>query len=168
MTALFADDTNLPEHNPLDLVEQIICSNEWPYERVGDEEITAAVSGSWCEIHLRYMWRSDVNILQVAAVFDMRVPKAKRQAIYQTLSLANERIWLGHFELWSDEGMIIFRHASLMEDQASLSSSQIEALTHAALTECERFYPVFQFVIWADKEPEAAVEAAMLDTLGEA
>lgn len=165
---LFIDEDSAPESNPLDVVEQVICNNEWPYERIGDEEITAAVSGAWCEVHLRYMWRSDVNIMQIAAVFDMRVPKAKRQQIYETLSLANERIWLGHFELWSDEGMIIFRHASLMEEQSRINSNQIEALTHTALTECERFYPVFQFVIWADKDPESAVAAAMLDTVGEA
>jgi hypothetical protein len=168
MTTLFINQDVTPETNPLDVVEQVICHNEWPYERIGDEEITAAVSGAWCEVHLRYMWRADVNIMQIAAVFDMRVPKAKRQQIYETLSLANERIWLGHFELWSDEGMIIFRHASLMEDQSQISGTQIEALTHTALTECERFYPVFQFVIWADKDPESAVEAAMLETLGEA
>ena len=168
MTTLYADDDNVAEINPLDLVEQIIATNEWPYERIGDEEITAAVSGSWCEIHLRYMWRQDVNILQIAAVFDMRVPKAKWPPIYETLALANERIWLGHFELWSDEAIIIFRHASLMEDQNQLSANQIEVLTHTALTECERFYPVFQFVIWADKDPQSAVESAMLDTLGEA
>jgi hypothetical protein len=37
-----------------------------------------------------------------------------------------------------------------------------------ALTECERFFPAFQFVLWGGKPPAEALEAAMLDCVGEA
>ena len=37
-----------------------------------------------------------------------------------------------------------------------------------ALTECERFYPAFQFVIWGGKSASEAVSAAILDTIAEA
>ena len=38
----------------------------------------------------------------------------------------------------------------------------------AALEECERFYPVFQFVLWGGKSPGEAIAAALIDTHGEA
>ena len=37
-----------------------------------------------------------------------------------------------------------------------------------AITECERFYPAFQFVLWGGKSPVDALQAAMLECVGEA
>lgn len=155
--------------NPLDLVEQKVAGNEWAYERLGNDEITAAVPGSWCEYHLRFFWREDGSVLQVASMFDFRVPDNKRAPIYEVIALINERIWMGHFELWSEEGVVMFRHAVFAEDNLSgISSGHAELLIETVLTECERFYPVFQFVIWAGKNPSEAIEAAMLEPMGEA
>ena len=37
-----------------------------------------------------------------------------------------------------------------------------------AIDECERFYPVFQVVLWGGKTPKEALAAAMTETQGEA
>ena len=37
-----------------------------------------------------------------------------------------------------------------------------------AITECERFFPAFQFVLWGGKTPQEALAAAMLECVGEA
>ena len=44
----------------------------------------------------------------------------------------------------------------------------VDALVDAALDECERYYPVFQFVLWGGKSPRDALTAAMVETEGEA
>jgi hypothetical protein len=41
-------------------------------------------------------------------------------------------------------------------------------LVESAIDECERFYPVFQFVLWGGKTPAEAMAAAMTETQGEA
>jgi hypothetical protein len=41
----------------------------------------------------------------------MRVPKKKRGDAYELLSLINQRVWLGHFEVWAEDGEIVYRHA---------------------------------------------------------
>ena len=38
----------------------------------------------------------------------------------------------------------------------------LEDLMDIALTECERFFPAFQFVLWGGKAPADALAAAML------
>jgi len=48
------------------------------------------------------------------------------------------------------------------------SAEQIEDLVDIALTECERFYPAFQFVVWGGKSAEEAIAQAMIDPIGEA
>ena len=82
--------------------------------------------------------------------------------------MINEQLWLGHFEMWSASGLIVFRHAALVGETDSLSFENAEAIAEAALEECERFYPVFQFVLWGGKSPEEAIAAALIDTVGEA
>jgi hypothetical protein len=94
-------------------------------------------------------------------------------AVYETIGLINEQLWMGHFELWSADGMILFRHATLLadddaEDGGDLSPAQAEILTDAAVEEFERYYPVFQLVLLAGQSPVEALAAALIETAGEA
>ena len=107
-------------------------------------------------------------MLQFLAFPDIKVGTEKRAAIYESIGLINEQLWLGHFEMWSGSGLIVFRHAALVSEGDGLSFEQAEAIAEAAIEECERFYPVFQFVLWGGKSPSEAIAAALIDTAGEA
>jgi hypothetical protein len=48
------------------------------------------------------------------------------------------------------------------------STAQCETMLAAAIHACERYYPAFQFVVWAGKSAAEAMGAAMFDTDGEA
>jgi hypothetical protein len=130
----------------------------------------AFASGSWAQYELRGVWRSEDQVLQFLAFPDIKVNVEKRQAIYEALGLINEQLWLGHFEMWSGSGILVFRHATILDtrDSDGLSLEQAEAIVEAAMEECERFYPVFQFVLWGGKSPGEAIAAALIDTHGEA
>ena len=154
--------------NPLDAVEQIAAANGWEFERQGDEEIVTEVSSAVCTFRLWFAWRPDCEALHFTCAFDMKVPKARRPSIYPLLAFVNERLWLGHFDMFSDEGMVVFRHAMLLRGGHGATPEQMVDLVHASLAECERYYPAFQFVLWGGKSPEEAIAASILDTQGEA
>ena len=155
---------------PIDMLEHYFSAHGWGYERSGDEEIVATFQGSWSQYELRAVWREEDQVLQFLALPDIRVSPDKRSAVYETIGLINEQLWLGHFELWAASGLVLFRHAALLEsdDGGVLTLQQAETLVEAAIEECERFYPVFQFVLWADKTPQEAIAAALIETQGEA
>ena len=156
---------------PIDMLEQYYSALGWAYERSGEDEIVSSFQGSWTQYELRAIWRAEDQVLQFLALPDVRVAAEKRAATYETIGLINEQLWLGHFELWSASGLVLFRHAALLEsgeDSGTLSLQQAETLVEAAIEECERFYPVFQFVLWADKTPQEAIAAALIETQGEA
>ncbi len=157
---------------PIDMLEQYFGAHGWAFERNGDEEIVASVEGSWTTYQLRALWREEERVLQFVALPDVRVADSKRAAIYETIGLINEQLWLGHFEMWSADGTLLFRHAALLDrgddEDVGLTLDQAEMLVEAAIDECERYYPVFQFVLWAGKKPAEALHAAMIDTVGEA
>ncbi len=154
--------------NPIDLVEQIVSANEWVFERAGDDELAVEIAGRWCDYRLFFAWRQDASALHFSCAFDMRVPKAKRLPVHSLLAMVNEKLWLGHFDLWSEDGLPIFRHAMLLRGTPGATTEQIEDLVNVALSESERFYPAFQFVIWGGKPPEEAVAAALIDPVVEA
>ena len=172
MSALARDDDNGEERDdgaPIEVLEAYFEARGWPCERSGDGEIVGSAPGSWAQYELRGVWRPEDQVLQFLAFPDVKVAADKRAAIYETLGLVNEQLWLGHFELWSNSGLIVFRYAALLDGgDDGLSFEQAESIAEAALEECERFYPVFQFVLWGGKSPTEAIQAALIETAGEA
>jgi hypothetical protein len=156
--------------SPIHTLASWYAAQGWAHERVGEEEIVAATEGAWGQYELRGIWREDDRVLQFLAFPDVTVQADKFGAIYETLGLINEQMWLGHFELWSGNGAIVFRHATLLESQdgPNLDIDQADALIDSAVGELDRFYPVFQFVLWGGKSPSEAITAAMVETQGEA
>ena len=155
---------------PIEVLEQYFEARGWPCERSGDGEIVGSASGSWAQYEFRGVWRPEDQVLQFLAFPDIKVAVEKRSAIHESLSLINEQLWLGHFEMWSGSGLIVFRHSTVLDtrDGEGLTLEQAEAISEAALEECERFYPMFQFVLWGGKSPGEAIAAALIDTHGEA
>lgn len=167
MTTLSIESQD-PFSNPLDLVEQVIMDRDWAFDRPGDDELVAEVTSSWCNYRLWFTWQSDVQALIFSCSFETKMPKAGRSKIYPLLAVVNERLWLGHFDINSEEGVVAYRHALLMRGGNAASYEQLEDLLDVALSDCERFYPAFQSVVWGNKTPEEALELAIFDTMGEA
>jgi len=167
MTALSLE-TSVAPANPIDLVEEIVQANEWSHDRASDEEMVVEISGRWCDYRLLFVWQREVNALHFSCGFEMKVPKARRPAVFELLAVANERMWLGHFDLGVQESSPAFRQGVLLRGAGGASVEQIEDLVDIAVSECERFYPAFQLVVWGGKAAEDAIAAAMIDPVGEA
>ena len=56
----------------------------------------------------------------------------------------------------------------LLAGGAEASGRQCEALLENAVSAAERYYPAFQFVIWAGKTAREAMDATLFETAGEA
>ena len=153
--------------NPIDLVEQVANAHDWAADRSSDDELTLIVAGSWTDYHVSLNWRDDLETLHLACAFDFRVPDNRLGEIYRLVAQINEQLWIGHFDLWTQEGLIMYRQA-LMLNGAAGTPRQCEALLKAALEACERYYQAFQFVVWAGKESREALVSTMFETEGRA
>ncbi len=152
---------------PLDLVEQVVRTQGWNFRRVHDDEMAAEYRGKWCDYSLHFAWSNEVSAFHFTCAFDVRIPDPKKEDVNQLLALANDKLWLGHFGIWQDEGLPMYRHALPLRS-SKLSAEQIEDLLDISLSECERFYPAFQYVVWGGKPPADALEAAIINPIGEA
>ncbi|MGI4943407.1 MAG: YbjN domain-containing protein [Janthinobacterium lividum] len=167
MSAL-AERHDTPAPNPLDVIEQVVAANDWAFDRRSDHEMAAEAPGKWCDYGLYFSWSSEISAMHFTCAIDMKVPERQRAALYELLALANERLWIGHFGMDSDDGMPLFRHSVLLRGATTASAESLEDMVDIAITECERFYPAFQFVLWGGKTPADALQAAMLECMGEA
>ena len=157
-----------PRTDPLDVVERMASGNNWPFERPGQDEIALAVTGRWSTYQVSFTWMDDIEALHLACAFDLKVPDARLAEVQRLVGLINEQLWIGHFDVWTQNGTVMFRHALMLNGGAAASNRQCEAVLGTALDTCERYFPAFQFVIWAGKSPRAAMEAAMFETSGRA
>ncbi|GJD51142.1 hypothetical protein OPKNFCMD_3894 [Methylobacterium crusticola] len=167
MTQLIIDDLDRAEH-PLDVVERLASLRDWIFDRAETDEMSVAVAGQWAEYHVAYTWIEDVEALHVASAFDLKVPERRRNEVLRLVSLVNEQLWVGHFDLWSSEHVVMFRHSLLLAGGAEPTQAQCEMMLKSAIDACERYFQAFQFVIWAGKTAREALDAVLFETEGEA
>ena len=124
-------------NNPLDILEELVSANEWPFDRSSPDEMVVEATGRWCDYRMYFVWREDVHALYFTCAFDMRIPSNRRSEITDLLALVNEKLWLGHFDLCSEDNMPMFRHTLLTRVWQRLSVEQLEDLVDIALCECD-------------------------------
>jgi hypothetical protein len=154
--------------SPIEVVERMATDNELPFERAVQDEIGLVVSGKLTDYQISFTWMNEIEVLHLACAFEMKVPEVRSLDVQQLILTVNEQLWIGHFDIWVPSGMVMFRHALLLAGGGGLSARQCQAMFGSALDTCERYYPAFQFVIWAGKSAREAVDAVMFETHGQA
>ncbi|MFC7292003.1 YbjN domain-containing protein [Hirschia litorea] len=152
----------------LEVIEQCLNSAEWGAERNDEMSVNCAAPTRWGECGGMFMLRNEPRAVHFSLSADMRAPATRRAAVLELLSMVNERLWMGHFEHWAEEGVIMYRHTLPLLDREAPERGEVAALMSAAAEAIEKFLPAFNFVIWAGKTPKDALKVAVFDTLGEA
>ena len=166
-------DTPQPEDvdlgfDPLDVVEHVLNAENLEFDRTEDGDLAFALAGDWKDYELWFAWRPEADCLQLCLSMDIRAKKPRRTAAYELLSLINQRVWLGHFEVWTDEGEVVFRHAMALPTGERPTLAQAASMIDAAVEAADRFYPAFDFLINGGKTPQDAIAACMFETVGQA
>ena len=156
------------EIHPVDVIEQVAHNNDWSFERAGDDEISISVAGSWTDYHVSFSWMEDNEAIHLACAFDLKGPETRKLEVMRLLTSVNEQMWIGHFDLWSAEGVVLYRQALLLSGGAEPNPSQVERLLVTAIEACDRYFQAFQFVVWAGKSAGEALETVLFETAGEA
>jgi len=166
---LYLDDDVDTPGDPMETVEAVIHSDDrFLCERAEDGDVHFSFKCSWGETVGYFSYRHELPALLFTLGFDIQAPASRRIEAVRLAGLINENLWLGHFDVWSDDGTIIFRHAMPMIGRDEISVGEIQAMLAAALDAAERFQPAFQFLILGGMQPDAAAQAALFETAGEA
>ena len=168
-------DTPQPEEedldvalDPLDVVEHVLTAENLDFDRSDDGDLAFSLAGDWKDYELWFAWRPEADCLQLCLSLDMRAGKQKRTKANELVSIINPRVWLGHFEIWADEGEIVFRNAIALPSGERPTLAQAASMIDAAVEAADRFYPAFDFLLKGGKSPADAMAACMFETVGQA
>jgi len=158
--------------SPIDALETFIMTTNWHYDRISSHEMIVNIKGHYCEYQATIVWLEHTNVLHFALSFSIGLSKEpmiekKEYALLKLLSMMNEGLQLGHFDLWREENSIVWRYGQIISDN-QLSIDMLNYLFRTAIDTCERHYPAFQFVLWAGHSPAEAIQFILFDTIGEA
>jgi len=162
------EDETLMAMDPLDVVEHVLTAENLTFDRTEDGDLAFALAGDWKDYELWFAWRPEADCLQLCLSLDLRAPKSSRVPAYELLSLINQRVWLGHFELWAEDGEVVFRHSMSLPGGERPTLAQAASMIDAAVEAADRFYPAFDFLLNGGKSPEDAMAACMFETVGHA
>ena len=166
---LTLDDDYAAVQDPMDTVETILGADDrFTCERVEDGDVHFTFKSASGEVAGYFSFRHELPALLFTLGFDIQAPKSRRTEAMKLACRINENLWLGHFDVWSDDGTIIFRHAMPMIGRDEISIGEVQAMLAAALDAADRFQPAFHFLILASMRAEDAAEAALFETVGEA
>ena len=118
-------------NNPLAVVEDIAADNNWAFERSGEDEVTIVSKGDWTDYQLSFTWMAEIEALHLACAFDMKIPPVKRAEVQRLIAAINEQLWVGHFDIWTHTGMIMYRQALVLPGGMTASTAQCEAMLAA-------------------------------------
>ena len=154
--------------NPIDIVEDIIYSKKWNFSRAADHELVAELTSKLCQYRLYFSWSEQIKAINFTITFDLRFPTYKSKQVYELLARINEKLWIGHFDITSKNGIPAFRHTVCSPYGSEILYNQLEDLVDIAVYECEKYYPAFQLILFEDSEPKEALELCTFDTIGSA
>ncbi len=163
-----AEDEGLLAANPLDVVEHVLAAENLPFDRTDDEGLAFSLTGDWKEYELWFSWREEAACLQLCLALDLPLELKTQPAIHELLSLVNQRVWMGHFEVWAEDSELIFRHALPLPEGDRPTPAQTAAMIDAAMEAADRFYPAFSFLVTGGKSPKDAMAACLFETVGQA
>jgi hypothetical protein len=149
--------------NPIDTFSRIATAEGYRFEREDLNSLHVELHGVHCNFELSLSWNPADENLALFILFDGRIPGGRTDEICRLLSLLNERLIAGHFDLWNSTKGLVYRHAISLKGGATLSTDQAMDVTAQALDAAEKGYPAAQYVIWAGKSPEDAVAEALVD-----
>lgn len=154
--------------DPLESIEAIAGAFDFEIERINETELHVAASGVWRDVGLWFTWRPELSTLQMGAPLDLKAPPGRIDETCRLVALVNERLWLGHFDLWSEDNGVVFRNSIVLPESAALDAVQAQCLIRGASEAIDRFFPAFNYLIWAGKGPEEALAASLFETAGNA
>ena len=161
------DIENLPL-NPIDIVEEVIYQKKWSFSRADEYELVADISSKWCQYRLYFTWSENIKAISFTITFDLKFPQNKIIKAYELIGLINEKLWLGHFDITSKNGIPAFRHTILSNSDNDFLHKKLENLVDIAIYECEKYYPSFQQALFDDIEPLESLEFTNFEVIGSA
>ena len=155
MASSFIDLIDSKSH-PINLLEEIIISKNWIFERPIEDEIYIEVPTKYSNLIIQVTWLKNQSRIEIRSFFYNKMDFSDNVEIYKLLNLINNRINYGHFII-NENSFPTFKNSIIIKDYKSIKFDLLKELLNYAILESERFFPILQLVLWGGKKAEEAI-----------
>ena len=166
MASSFIDLIDSKSH-PINLLEEIIISKDWIFERPIEDEIYIEVPTKYSNLIIQVNWLKNQSRIEIRSFFYNKMDFSDNVEIYKLLNLINNRINYGHFII-NENSFPTFKNSIIIKDYKSIKFDLLKELLNYAILESERFFPILQLVLWGGKKAEEAILFFDFETEGKA
>ena len=166
MASSFIDLIDSKSH-PINLLEEIIISKNWIFERPIEDEIYIEVPTKYSNLIIQVNWLKNKSRIEIRSFFYNKMDFSDNVEIYKLLNLINNRINYGHFII-NENSFPTFKNSIIIKDYKSIKFDLLKELLNYAILESERFFPILQLVLWGGKKAEEAILFFDFETEGRA
>ena len=142
--------------HPINLLEEIIISKNWIFERPIEDEIYIEVPTKYSNLIIQVNWLKNQSRIEIRSFFYNKMDFSDNIEIYKLLNLINNRINYGHFII-NENSFPTFKNSIIIKDYKSIKFDLLKELLNYAILESERFFPILQLVLWGGKKAEEAI-----------
>lgn len=157
-----------PIGHPIELIKGFVDINDWPLHHVTPDEISIEMANKWSVYTLTFTYDEIYSALHTSVQMDILITKQHYDDARKVITTLNRNIWMGHFDLITDEGTVMFRHVVPLRGTGGATPEQIKDLIDIALGECERAYPALFQIATGVVSAETATDSVLMETVGSA
>jgi len=154
--------------HPIDIVEHLAEHHDWDFDRIGDDQIAMAVEAQWRTYSITLAWSGYDETLRMVCTFEMEPPDERVKDLYELLNEMNDACWAGAFTYWAEQKLMVYRYGLVLSGGQVASADQIDTMITTAVLAAERYYPAIQLLVWGEKSPRQAMQAAIAEAYGRA
>lgn len=152
-------------NNIIDIAEQTFEKLDYNYSRIDENELAVSLSSNYS---LAVFLKPEYDILHFSNDLDLICPDDRLAVIEDSIVKANERIWLGHFDLISTDNRIVFSFSFPFAHSFLFDEESFETLIDLILEESDRFYHYFKMLLSDKQIPNFSISTLFQESVGEA
>jgi hypothetical protein len=154
--------------NPIDSIEDFIYKYDVDFLRDSPNDLTLNFKGLWKNYNISISWDEFNKIINISSYFEIKKKKKISDEIYSLISIINEKVNLGYFNFCSKLQTVFFNYKVSVKGVDFLTREQVENFIDVVADECDKYFPVFYVFFHKKQNSSFALDAAIVETYGEA
>ncbi len=151
--------------NVIDIAEETFERLDYKFSRIDENELAVSLSSNYS---LSVFLKPEYDILHFSNDLDLVCPDDRLAVIEDSIVKANERIWLGHFDLISTDNRLVYSLSFPFVHSFLFDEESFESLIDLIFEESNRFYHYFKMLISNEQIPNFSISTLFQESVGEA
>ena len=154
-------------NNPIDCIEDFVYKYDVDFLRDSPNDLTLNFKGLWKNYNISINWDEFNEIINISSYFEIKKKNISNE-IYSLISIINIKVNLGYFNYCTKLQTVFFNYKISVKGINFLTREQVESFIDVVANECDKYFPVFYVFIHKKQDSNFALDAALVDTYGEA